>query len=69
MPDSVLNLSCVRFMFILHDFVAIQGCPSGRARQTWGQELQLVHPTNLLTVICAHVPPSHTGHREGVECY
>lgn len=60
----VLGL-CLFFMTLLPS----RAVPQGGARQTWGQELQLVHPTNLLTVICAHFPPSHTGHREGVECY
>lgn len=63
----VLGL-CLFFMTLLPSRAVRQG----GAGQNWGQELQLVHPTNLplpwLTVICAHFPPSHTGHPEGVEC-
>lgn len=55
MPDSVLHLSCVRFMFILHDFVAIQGGPSGRGWAELGTRTSAC-PSNHLT------PPLAYGH-------
>lgn len=60
MPDSVLHLSCVSLCLFFMTLLPSRAVPQGGAGQNWGQELQLVHPTNLplpwLTVICAHSP-------------